>query len=115
LWYSTTFSAGGFVVLSVVRLERSMVGFVVGVYAQLFWVPLGYLDARVKAKSTGMIAKGRATADSFASLRNNNQKTGNDNGNDRMRGSLHCAVHGRTVNSFGRDDEFVKVRTFGDG
>ncbi|WP_433965762.1 hypothetical protein [Tunturiibacter gelidiferens] len=23
-----------------------------------------------------------------------------------MRGSLHCAVHDETVNSFGRDDDF---------
>jgi len=29
---------------------------------------------------------------------------------DEIRGSLHCAVHGEAVNSFGRDDGFVSSR-----
>ena len=30
-----------------------------------------------------------------------------------MRGSLHCAVHDETVNSFGRDDALVGVQDVG--
>jgi hypothetical protein len=31
-------------------------------------------------------------------------KKSNVKGNDKMRGSLHCATHDQTVSGFGRDD-----------
>jgi hypothetical protein len=37
------------------------------------------------------------------------------NCNSKMRGSLRCAVHGKTVNSFGRDDDAFGVWKKDDG
>jgi hypothetical protein len=37
------------------------------------------------------------------------------NGRDEMRGSLRCAVHDETVNSYGRDDDVFVVWEKGDG
>jgi hypothetical protein len=45
----------------------------------------------------------RAAPVGMTGLRGGREK-GNSKG--QMRGSLHCAVHDKTMNSFGRDDDF---------
>jgi hypothetical protein len=73
---------------------------------------IGLEENKDDSRSPSGMTTRKATATATAKEERQRQlrkKKGNGNCKSEIRGTLHCAVHGETVNSFGRDDAFFVI------